>query len=71
MTASHYREYETYKDDIAYLIQIQGVYDGWSIAALKDGTYVNRWEPPGKRHDIIEESIARYEELERQEEDAA
>jgi hypothetical protein len=25
------------------LVQLQGVYDGWSIAMLNDGTAVNRW----------------------------
>ena len=29
--------------DIAYLIEIRGVYDGWSIAVMKDGTMRNRW----------------------------
>ncbi len=30
-------------DDIAYLIELRGVYDGWSIKVLKDGTAINRW----------------------------
>lgn len=30
-------------DDIAYLYEIRGVYDGWSILVLKDGTLLNRW----------------------------
>lgn len=29
--------------EIDYLIEIRGVYDGWSIAVLKDGTLWNRW----------------------------
>jgi hypothetical protein len=28
---------------IAMLIELQGVYDGWSIALYEDGTMVNRW----------------------------
>jgi len=28
---------------IDYLIELRGVYDGWSVAVLKDGTRVNRW----------------------------
>ncbi len=31
------------RDDIDYLIELRGVYDGWSIAVLKDGTMLNRW----------------------------
>ena len=29
--------------DIAYLIELRGVYDGWSVAVMTDGTRVNRW----------------------------
>lgn len=29
--------------DVAYTIEIPGVYDGWAIAVLHDGTMVNRW----------------------------
>ena len=25
------------------LIEIRGIYDGWSVAKLPDGTLVNRW----------------------------
>jgi hypothetical protein len=35
-------------DDVDTLIEIRGVYDGWSAALLKDGRYVNRWDP--ERH---------------------
>lgn len=27
------------------LIQLQGVYDGWSVAVLPNGTVLNRWDP--------------------------
>lgn len=27
------------------LLTLRGVYDGWSIAVLPDGTKVNRWDP--------------------------
>ena len=30
-------------DDTAYLIELRGVYDGWSVRVLKDGTRINRW----------------------------
>jgi hypothetical protein len=28
---------------IDHLIELRGVYDGWSIAVMADGTYENRW----------------------------
>lgn len=31
------------EEDIDQLIELRGVYDGWSVAVLKDGTLVNRW----------------------------
>lgn len=30
-------------EDVDYVIEIPGVYDGWSIAVLTDGTWWNRW----------------------------
>lgn len=30
-------------DEIDHLVQLQVVYDGWSIAVLKDGRRINRW----------------------------
>ena len=30
-------------NDIGHLIELRGVYDGWSIAVMKDGSLVNRW----------------------------
>lgn len=30
-------------EEVDHLIEITGVYDGWSIAVLKDGTVCNRW----------------------------
>jgi hypothetical protein len=30
-------------DEIDYLVELRGVYDGWSIAVHKDGTLRNRW----------------------------
>ena len=32
------------------LIEIRGIYDGWSVAQLPDGTLVNRWEPEDRRY---------------------
>lgn len=30
-------------DDIDHVIELRGVYDGWSVAVLKNGIRVNRW----------------------------
>lgn len=30
-------------DMVGMLIEIRGVYDGWSVAVLKDGRIYNRW----------------------------
>lgn len=32
-------------DQVDTLIEIRGNYDGWSIAKMKDGRYLNRWTP--------------------------
>lgn len=50
---------------IEHLIELRGVYDGWSIARLKDGRLINRWaddngQPlPGyeRRHAATEDAI--------------
>lgn len=33
--------------DVVMLYELPGVYDGWSIAELADGTFVNRWTEDG------------------------
>jgi len=30
-------------DEVAYLIELRGVYDGWSVARMTDGSLRNRW----------------------------
>lgn len=37
-------------EDVEVLIEIRGIYDGWSVAKMKDGTYVNRWDEDDRRH---------------------
>jgi hypothetical protein len=32
-------------EDIAYLIEIPHIYDGWSVKVLTNGTKINRWDP--------------------------
>lgn len=41
------------------MIEIFGIYDGWSVAKLPDGTLVNRWEPGDYRHERTEQWIRR------------
>ena len=47
-----------YPDD-AVLIEIRGVYDGWSVALLPDGRYINRWEEGDRRYTATQEWIDR------------
>lgn len=54
----HYRPIETADADV--LIEVRGLYDGWSIALMKDGTIVNRWEPGDRRHAMAEKWILDY-----------
>lgn len=45
-------------DDVAVFHEILGSYDGWSVAQMKDGTYINRWEPEdGRRYEVAEKYI--------------
>lgn len=37
--------------DIDYVIELRGVYDGWSVAVMKDGSRVNRWAGEGSRRE--------------------
>lgn len=29
--------------EVSHLIELRGVYDGWSVAVYEDGTRANRW----------------------------
>lgn len=57
-------------DRIAHLIELRGVYDGWSIAVLEDGSLINRWAGPAaaglpgneRRFEATEEAIERMRE---------
>lgn len=40
-----------------YYIEIRGVYDGWSVAKMKDGSYINRWEPEDRRYQVTQDFI--------------
>ncbi len=44
------------------LIEIRGIYDGWSIAKLPDGTLVNRWPKDDRRYAPTQAVIEHKEE---------
>lgn len=39
--------------EVDHIIELRGVYDGWSVAVLADGTPVNRWSTRDVDGDII------------------
>lgn len=45
------------EEDVAMLYEIRGNYDGWSVANLKDDTFVNRWEPDSPYYKAAQELI--------------
>ena len=44
-------------DDVEMLMEIRGLYDGWSAAYLKDGRLVNRWSEDDYRFKATQEWI--------------
>ena len=44
--------------NVEYYIEIRGIYDGWSVAKMKDGSYVNRWPEGDRRLQPTEDWIA-------------
>ena len=49
-------------DDVAAFIELRHIYDGWSVAKMKDGTYVNRWPEDDRRHKAVQEWLEREEQ---------
>lgn len=45
------------RNEVDVLIQITGLYDGWSVAKMKDGTYVNRWPEGDARHAEVDKLV--------------
>lgn len=43
--------------DVEYLIEIRGIYDGWSVKKMKDGSYINRWHENDRRHKPTQDFI--------------
>ena len=43
--------------NVEYYIEVRGIYDGWSVAKMKDGSYVNRWAETDRRYQPTEDWI--------------
>ena len=43
--------------EVKMLYEIRGNYDGWSVAELKDGTILNRWEPDSPYYKAAQELV--------------
>lgn len=48
------------EDEIDVYIEIQGLYDGWSVAKMKDGTLINRWTKDDYRYAATQEWIDKF-----------
>ena len=44
-------------NDYKYVIEVRGIYDGWSIGVTRDNEYVNRWDKDDYRYLATEEVI--------------
>lgn len=47
-------------EEIDHYIEILGIYDGWSVAKMKDGRLLNRWPPDDRRHKPTQDWIASF-----------
>ena len=45
------------ESEIEVRVEIRGIYDGWSVAKMKDGMLVNRWEPDDWRYQATQDWI--------------
>lgn len=45
------------EDAASVLIEIRGIYDGWSVAKMPNGELVNRWPVDDHRHKATQEWI--------------
>lgn len=43
------------------LIEIRGIYDGWSVAQLPDGRLLNRWSEHHRLHKSVQDWIDNYD----------
>lgn len=49
-------------DDVKGYIELPEIYDGWSVAVMKDGTWRNRWPEGDPRHGPVADFIARHQQ---------
>ena len=47
-----------FMDEVAMTIEVRGIFDGWSVALMRDGRLLNRWPPDDRRHQPTQEWIA-------------
>jgi hypothetical protein len=38
------------ESELEAYIEIRGIYDGWSVAKMKDGRLINRWPESDRRY---------------------
>ncbi len=50
-------------DGYEYLIELRGVYDGWSIGVTFEGEWVNRWPEGDYRYAKTQEYIDHHNQL--------
>ena len=49
-----------FMDEVAMTIEVRGIFDGWSVAQMKDGRLLNRWPPDDRRHQPTQEWIDQH-----------
>ena len=64
MTSESAREISEWRpifmDEVAITIEVRGIFDGWSVAQMKDGRLLNRWPPDDRRHKPTQDWIAAH-----------
>jgi hypothetical protein len=48
-------------DYMVGFIELPHIFDGWSVAVMRDGSWRNRWPPDDHRHKPTQEWIERME----------
>ena len=51
---------ESAPEDVDHYIEVRGIFDGWSVAQMKDGRLLNRWPPSDRRHKPTQAWIAAH-----------
>lgn len=48
------------EDELEAYIEIRSIYDGWSVAKMKDGRLINRWPESDWRYEQTQQWIERF-----------